>query len=96
MLLLLLTQVGLLAIVAEFGLSEAGGAPATTTAAGAAVLDAATESSADTDAVQAYYVEQAALDFVGRKALLARLQEFADSDVQGYVPGAMHPGASRP
>jgi hypothetical protein len=67
---------------------------------GAAVVDADTAADvavdADADAVQAYYMEHAALDFVGRKGLLARLQEFADSDVQGYVPARWHPRGHAP
>ena len=42
------------------------------------------EASIEEDALQAAFVEQATVEFVGRKALLARLDEFVASDVQTY------------
>lgn len=49
---------------------------------------------AEEDATQAFFLEHAALSFVGRKAQLARLQEFVESDVQRYPAPSQRAGRS--
>ena len=70
------------ALADEFGLPQDVDVDATPMPAAGDVSGAVAD---DDDALQSYFMEQASLDFVGRKPLLARLQEFADSDVQAYV-----------